>query len=1293
MSPEDLIAERFEIERRAGAGGMGEVYQAHDRRTGERVALKVLHRRAALEEGRFMREAEVLSALSHPSIVRYLGHGQTAAGAPYLAMEWLEGETLSARLSRAGLTIGESVALGARVAEALGEAHRHGVVHRDLKPSNLFLRGGSIGAPALIDFGIARMMRAGGTLTTPGAMVGTPGYMAPEQARGESAVGPRADVFSLGCVLFKCLSGRPPFEGDDALAVMLKVVLEEPPLLSELRPEIPEALSDLVARMLSKTPEQRPADGAAIAAELAALGEIEASVGRAPAALPAPEITIHERRVMCLVVARWGSADAETTLSDTESHARDDAIYTVVKRQKGQIELLADGSILVVLTSAEAATDLAARAARCALALEPLLFGATMAVVSGRALLAARLPVGELIDRAVTLLGDAPPSIRVDEVTAGLLGARFELGADAAGATLVAELRAFETTRTLLGKPTPCVGREPELGLLSSIVARSIEEGTAAAVLVTAPAGMGKSRLQYELIRRLRERGEAVEVWMGRGDPLTAGSAFSLLGQALRGAAGIVEGEPLEVRRRRLRARVARYLGGDPVAQGRIATFLGELVGTPFPAEDNVQLLSARRDPRLMGDQIRRAFEEFVAAACAAHPVLLVLEDLHWGDLPTVKLVDAALRNLRDQPLIVLSLARPEVHTLFPDLWVGRPVQVVQLGELGRRACERLVRLSLGEDVSAETVQATVGRAFGNAFYLEELIRAVARGDDGSLPESVLSMVQARLEGFDVEARRVLRAASIFGMTFWAGGVSALLGGADVIRWLGFLTEREVIFPRGEGAVKFPGEGEYSFRHALVHEAAYGMLTERDRAVGHKLAGAWLEQAGEGEAGLLGEHFERGGELGRARAFYRLAAEQALEGDDHSEALRWAERALGGAPKVEDADAGAKEEIGVIRRIQAEAHYLRGEFALAEPHALEARSLLPRGSEPWFGATSELMLLCSRFGRTTELCSIGAELCDLWSPEAKSAQLIAMARSADHLVFCGEYGLADELLARIETALRATNDPRVKARGFIAMATRALVQGDIGRHQELTAAAVEQLVAAGDRRGACNTRITLGYAHTQLGAWEEAEQKLRDALAVAERMNLPNLADYALHNLGFVLARRGALEEARAIEREAMERSAAQGNVRLAGGARMYLALILAQMGELEAAEQEATIAIEGFRGVPPMHAYALSTRAKILLLQGRTFDALADARQAAQVLTGLGGIDEGEAQVWLTYAEALRAEGDVAAAEAAMASARGRLLARAAKITEPVLRRSFLERVPENAQTLELARAWLGPG
>src|SRR5262245_13614574 len=204
----DLIAGRFQLESIAGEGGMSTVYRAFDRKTQKTVALKLLQRLGdSVERERFTREATLLSQLRHPGIVAYLGHGVTDEDQHYLAMEWLAGEDLEKRLCRGPLSLSESLTLIGRAAEALAVAHAAGVVHRDLKPSNLFLCDGELERVVLLDFGIAQNDAISRAITRSGVVVGTPAYMAPEQARGERHLTAAVDVFSLGCLLFRCLTG------------------------------------------------------------------------------------------------------------------------------------------------------------------------------------------------------------------------------------------------------------------------------------------------------------------------------------------------------------------------------------------------------------------------------------------------------------------------------------------------------------------------------------------------------------------------------------------------------------------------------------------------------------------------------------------------------------------------------------------------------------------------------------------------------------------------------------------------------------------------------------------------------------------------------------------------------------------------------------------------------------------------------------------------------------------------------------------------------------------------------
>lgn len=251
------------------------MYRALDRVHGVHgsvVALKVLHDHApAHHRIRFEREVDILAEISHPAVVRYIAHGETENGEAFLAMEWLDGEDLSSRILRGPMSVADTVAMAATVAGALHAAHTRGVLHRDVKPSNVFLCDADPRRAKLLDFGVARLANAIKATRT-GSALGTPGYMAPEQASAADGLDARADVYSLGCVLFECLTGRRPFIAENVIAVTMKSLLEDAPRVRSLRSDVPLDLDDLTARMLARNPAQRPTDCAMVAAELMALG-------------------------------------------------------------------------------------------------------------------------------------------------------------------------------------------------------------------------------------------------------------------------------------------------------------------------------------------------------------------------------------------------------------------------------------------------------------------------------------------------------------------------------------------------------------------------------------------------------------------------------------------------------------------------------------------------------------------------------------------------------------------------------------------------------------------------------------------------------------------------------------------------------------------------------------------------------------------------------------------------------------------------------------------------------------
>ncbi|HEX5819070.1 MAG TPA: protein kinase, partial [Gemmatimonadales bacterium] len=251
------LAGRYKIERVLGEGGMATVYLAEDLKHQRQVAVKVMRPELAATLGadRFLREVQIAAKLNHPNILTMHDSG-AADGLLYYVMPYVEGETLKDRLVRDGaLPPEEALRLAREIAEALGYAHKRGIVHRDIKPANILLNEGH----ALIaDFGIARAVEDGGeSLTRTGLAVGTPQYMAPEQATGEKAIDGRADIYATGAILYEMLAGQTPFTGSSARAILTKSLTEKPAPLPQVRPGLAPILDTVVQKALAKGVEER----------------------------------------------------------------------------------------------------------------------------------------------------------------------------------------------------------------------------------------------------------------------------------------------------------------------------------------------------------------------------------------------------------------------------------------------------------------------------------------------------------------------------------------------------------------------------------------------------------------------------------------------------------------------------------------------------------------------------------------------------------------------------------------------------------------------------------------------------------------------------------------------------------------------------------------------------------------------------------------------------------------------------------------------------------------------------
>jgi eukaryotic-like serine/threonine-protein kinase len=270
--PGEVLDDRWRIESRVGQGAMGSVFKGKDLTSNEAIAIKILspeHVRKPKVLARFEREAELMTTLRHPNIVQLYGHGRRGV-LPYIAMEFLEGLTLSEVLQHLGgaMALAETVATVKQIASGLAFLHRHGLVHRDVKPQNVFMT--IAGRVTILDLGVVRDLHNPG-LTRPGAMVGTPYYMSPEQILGVDDIDKRTDVYALAAMTFELLTGRPPYLGSNNFEVLFGHKNSPPPSATEINKAIPKDVSQVLMRGMAKRREHRPESASELASDLEAV--------------------------------------------------------------------------------------------------------------------------------------------------------------------------------------------------------------------------------------------------------------------------------------------------------------------------------------------------------------------------------------------------------------------------------------------------------------------------------------------------------------------------------------------------------------------------------------------------------------------------------------------------------------------------------------------------------------------------------------------------------------------------------------------------------------------------------------------------------------------------------------------------------------------------------------------------------------------------------------------------------------------------------------------------------------
>jgi len=1338
------MPDRFAIEGRAGGGGMGDVYRALDQETGRTVAIKLLRGTSAeVERSRFAREIKVIAELRHPNIVEYIAHGTWGDGRMFYAMEWLDGEDVSQRQKRAPLGMRDAVEVVRRSAAAMAAIHARGVVHRDLKLANIFLGRGAGTHIKLIDFGVVRLPPLGDPmgLAPPegyedepderGAIIGTPHFMAPEQARGEP-VDARADVYSLGSVLFRLVTGKNVFETEHIIALLGRLVIEDPPSPASLRFDVPELLEQVILRALARRKDERFEDGGELARALARVGTLnndppatdqsasairrtahqmrlarEVGASDRGSALPPPPATSKgastsspprrpqtghtgltgtgaqgmrataERRVVAAVLFDGLQSPMSLDLEeDLRKTLADDA----------RLEPLYSGQLVAIFGVERSRGDEALRAARAALLVAQGHAGARAVVAVGHAIRGRMNLAGEALDRAAKQLElTHPGTVRVDSHVLPALEGRFVVHQDTEGGVLLREDPTSFTARLLLGRSSQTVGRDKEIALLSGVFRELASEGTPRAAIVTGPAGVGKSRVRAELVSLLET--SPAEVTVCRGDPMGHGS-LSCLGRALRLRMGVHDGEAPESQVQKVRTYLNLRL---PRPVRFLAGFLGELVGVAFPDGGDEALRSARGSASIMQARMRMALEAFVRSQADTMPQVFVLEDAQWADDATLDLVDTLL-GCRDLKFGAFVFARPEIDQRPPGLWANKNVTRLALPPLSPAAAEKLVGAALPR---AEPALRTsiVERAGGNALFLEELVRAAAEGRD-ELPLTVHALVQMRLDRRSTSAREVVRAGSIFGQTFWSGGIEALLG-RDIEADIEEIEQAELVARQSGSRVQ--GEVEYAFRQALVREAAYASLLEEDRTSLHLSAAAWLESIGDVDLGVIARHAELGGDRIRAARLYARATRQAMtSGAPLPTALELAERGMAcGAEGV------LRAELLVAAAL---VHQPLGRLEDAVLAADEAQELALPGSETWgeaarLAASALIERGDAMMGDMRAMIALAQPGQNL-SPGVRASLLAVRVRGLVDL------GKPHEALQVAEEALEIARTAGSASALVHALDGRMFALMQLADPSEVVRVGPETIQGAesgGDIILASRARINTASSMNTIGMCDEATPLLERALADARERRMRILEGFALHNLGMARARLGRFDDGIDMQRQAADIADEARAARLRINARVYEAIIATwrgAQGDLAAALNISEALSGDVASMPALAPTAAFLAAHVHLSIGRNLQEPASRQPVEHAvehaleferLVAKKPVEEWEELARLTLFDGLVRLGRTAEADRALRLAFDRVVERARHMRLVPHRAAYLERVPEVRATVDLARQRLG--
>ncbi|MBS1798037.1 MAG: protein kinase [Acidobacteria bacterium] len=920
-APADLTGRQigqYEILSLLGEGGMGAVYLAQDTKLLRRVALKILPAETTNDPNRvrrFVHEARAASALNHPHILTIYDVGQSGE-LHYIAMEFVDGETLHDLIHHRQSDKNTLIKYLTQTAEGLAKAHEAGIVHRDLKPENIMVSRD--GYAKILDFGLAKLVGAETGLhgaqqhrSIQGVIMGTLGYMSPEQARASREIDARSDIFSFGCILYEALGGRKPFTGESTFDVLEQIVHAAPEPL-----DAPPELRQIIDKCLKKSPSERFQSIREVAG-LLRKAEYRAVVApvreeKTPVASPAPvtrtisrAISEERRQATILFADLAGVSEALEELEPEESGALVRkllaALDKAVEKGKGKIEKRLNDFFIAVWGTHSVSEDDPENAIRTALELRKttgeFARGVDILRENGGQLLKIGIGTGTILrgkssDTGEFLTSGATVNVarRLQRAAKGgeILIAHetyrhvrgvFDIAEVALPETGVkskvysvkrAKTRAFRLQkRGVEGIETELVGRRGELEKMLDGLQTVFDDGEMQIFTVIGEAGLGKSRLLFEFRDQIELLPEKVRVFNGRATETMYGLPYSLVRDLFSFRFEIQDDDtPATAREKFVRGMTELWPENPNLDEevGMKIHFIGHLAGFDF--SESVHLRDILADAQQIHNRALHYAAQFFTAVARRVPSVVYLDDLHWADSESLDFFEFLARNCPDAPLLILEFARPAIFERRPHWGEGQTHRTrLALAPLTKRESRQLVDDILQKmpgGASAGLRDLIVSNAEGNPFYIEELVKMLIDqgtiaivGDEWLLDESRLGatrvpgtlagVLQARLDRLDVWEKRVLQRASVVGREFWNRSVADFGDEIDVDVVLESLRRKELLFRHETSA--FAGAVEYLFKHAILRDVTYETVLLGERRAWHEKTAEWLVNESGGRAG------------------------------------------------------------------------------------------------------------------------------------------------------------------------------------------------------------------------------------------------------------------------------------------------------------------------------------------------------------------------------------------------------------------------------------------------------------